>query len=168
MKGTCECHKWWNVLETGSSWHLKAGQYPDLDRVFWLLEFEPIVWHTLQYLKMTKGCNHGFTFPLALLCCSVKFYWLPCPLVVKLSCWVRRWQREVRGRATAGAVRWQLPPALRLTALPCCFQRCCPWGRDYASSISGDPMGIALIWCLALVLIKWITSKVGLFKVCFD
>lgn len=24
-----------------------------------------------------------------------------------------------------------------------------------------DPMGITLIWCLALVLIKWITSKVG-------
>ncbi|XP_021411290.1 high affinity 3',5'-cyclic-AMP phosphodiesterase 7A isoform X2 [Lonchura striata] len=32
-------------------------------------------------------------------------------------------------------------------------------GGDYASGIWGDPMGIALIWCLALILIKWITSK---------
>lgn len=36
-------------------------------------------------------------------------------------------------------------------------------GGDYASGIWGDPMGIALIWCLALILIKWITSKVGHF-----
>lgn len=40
-------------------------------------------------------------------------------------------------------------------------------GGDYASGLWGDPMGIALIWCLALIFIKWITSKVGHFIILF-
>lgn len=46
-----------------------------------------------------------------------------------------------------------------LRSLPCSLltgrrERLC-------SGLLIDPMGITLIWCLALVLIKWITSKVG-------
>lgn len=34
-------------------------------------------------------------------------------------------------------------------------------GERVCGGLLVDPMGITLIWCLALVLIKWITSKVG-------
>lgn len=34
-------------------------------------------------------------------------------------------------------------------------------GEKVCGGLLVDPMGITLIWCLALVLIKWIASKVG-------
>uniref|UniRef100_A0A8D2MPJ2 Phosphodiesterase n=2 Tax=Zonotrichia albicollis TaxID=44394 RepID=A0A8D2MPJ2_ZONAL len=55
----------------------------------------------------------------------------------------------------------------QVTAAACPVPRCrallpsalAAVGGEYASAIRGDPMGIALIWCLALILIKCITSK---------
>lgn len=92
-----------------------------------------------------------------------------------------RWARRLAGPRILTQVRWsQLESScLRLMAISVpsllpqdswLFIRllrslCCslPTGRGgrLCSRLLIDPMGITLIWCLALVLIKWITSKVG-------
>lgn len=47
------------------------------------------------------------------------------------------------------------------------FSRWCCEGQggDCTLDLLGNPMGIASVWCLTLILIKWITSKVGHFIV---
>lgn len=63
--------------------------------------------------------------------------------------------------AVGGAGTPSLSPCPATTRLPAGA------GGDYASGLGGDPMGIALIWGLALILTRGITSKVDCFTVPF-
>lgn len=72
---------------------------------------------------------------------------------------VRRQLLEVQGRLCplSGLGQLVFIGLLRKSPLPLLAAG----GERVCSGLLVDPMGITLIWCLALVLIKWIASKVG-------